>query len=41
MSHKFPVNNFEWVEDISQFNEDLVKIYNIESDDGYFLEVDV
>ena len=31
MSQKFPV----------KFNEDFIKIYNEESDKGYFLEVDV
>ena len=41
MSQKLPVNNFEWVEDTSQFNEDFIKNYNIESDERYFLEVDV
>ena len=41
MSQKFSVNNFEWIEDTFQFNEDLVKAYNEESDKGYFLEVDV
>ena len=41
MSQKLPVNNFEWIKDTSQFNEDFIKIYNEESDEGYFLEVDV
>ena len=41
MSQKLPVNKFEWIEDISQFNEDFIKNYNEESDEGYFLEVDV
>ena len=41
MSQKLPVNNFEWTEEISQFNEDLIKNYNDENDEGYFLEVDV
>ena len=41
MSQKLPVNNFEWIEDTSQFNEDFIKNYNEESDKGYFLEVDV
>ena len=36
MLQKLPVNNFDWVEDTSQF-----KYYNEESDEGYFLEVDV
>ena len=38
---KLPVNNFEWIEYTSQFNEDLIKNYNEESDEGYFIEVDV
>ena len=38
---KLPVNNFEWITDTSQFNEDFLKNYNEESDEGYFLEVDV
>ena len=32
MSQKFPVNNFDWIKDISQFNEDFIKNYNEESD---------
>ena len=30
-----------WIEDTSQFNEDLIKNYSEESDEGYFLEVDL
>ena len=41
MSQKLPQNNFEWIEDTSQFNEDFIKSYNEESDKGYFLKVDV
>ena len=41
MSQKFPLNNFEWIKDTSQFNEDFIKSYTEESDEGYFLEVDV
>ena len=41
MSQKLPVNNFEWIKDTSQFNEDFIKNYNQESDEGYFLKVDV
>ena len=41
MLQKPPVNNFEWIKDTSQFNEDFIKNYNEESDEGYFLEVDV
>ena len=39
-SQKLPVNNFEWIKD-TQFNEDFIKNHNQESDEGYFLEVDV
>ena len=38
---KFPVNNFQWIKDTSQFNEDFIKHYNEESGEGYFLVVDV
>ena len=41
MSRKPPVNNFEWIIDTSQFNEDFKKSYYEESDKGYFLKVDV
>ena len=41
ISQKFPVNNFGSIEDTSQFNEDFIKNYNEESDEGYFLEVHV
>ena len=41
MSQKLPVNGFKWVEDISDFNENFIKSYNDESDEGYFLEADI
>ena len=41
MSQKLPVNKFEWIEDASKFNEDFIKIYNDESGEEYFFEVDV
>ena len=41
MSQKLPVNNFEWIKDTVQFNEDFIKSCNEESDEGYFLKVDV
>ena len=37
MSQTLSVNNFKWVEDIYEFDES----YNEESDEGYFLEVDI
>ena len=41
MSQRLPVNKFEWIKDTSQFNEDFIKNYNEDSDEKYFLEVDV
>ena len=40
-SQKFLVNNFEWIYDTSEFNEDFIKDYNEESDEGHFQEVDI
>ena len=40
MSQKLPVNTFEWIQETSQLNEDFIKNYNQEIDEGYFLEVD-
>ena len=41
MSQKLLVNNFEWIKDTSQVNDNFIKNYNEETDEGYFLEVDV
>ena len=42
MSQKLPVNGFMWYNDyLSDFNEDFMKNYNENSDEGYFLEVDI
>ena len=41
MSKKFSVNRFEWVKETSNFNEGFTESYNEESDEGYFLEIDV
>ena len=41
MSQKVSVNDFKWVEDTSKFNEDFIKYHNNESDEEYFLGVDV
>ena len=41
MLRKLTVDNFGWVEDTSQFNEDFIKNYTEESDEGYFFEVNV
>ena len=41
MPQKLPVNNFQWIEDTSQFNKDFIKNYNEESDERYFLKLDI
>ena len=41
MPQKLLVNNFEWIEDTSQFNENFIKDYNEENDKWYLLEVDL
>ena len=41
MLQKLPVSKFEWIEDTSQFNEDFIKNYYEQSNEVYFLEVDV
>ena len=39
MLEKLLVKSFEWIKDTSHLNEDFIKNYNEESDEGYFLEV--
>ena len=34
-------SNFDWIKDTCQLKKDFIKNYNEESDEGYFLEVDV
>ena len=41
MLQNIPVNNFEWIKNTPQFNEDFIKTYNEERDEGYFFEVAV
>ena len=41
MSQNFPVKKFGWIGDTSKFNEDFIKNYNEESNEEYFLKVDV
>ena len=38
---KLPVNGFKWVEDLSQFNEGFIKMFDENSNNGYFIEVDL
>ena len=41
MSERFPVNYFGLIKDTFQFDLEFIKNCNEESDEGYFLEVDV
>ena len=41
MSWKYLANGFQWVEVLSQFNEDFINDYDENSDEGSFLEGDV
>ena len=41
MSQKLPVNKFEWIEYTSQINEDLMKSYTEESDEGLQLMINI
>ena len=35
MSQKLPANGFEWVKNLSTFNEDFIKNYDEDSDTGF------
>ena len=41
MLQKLPVDGLKWVENTSQYNKDFVELYNEDSDERYFFEVDV
>ena len=43
MRKKLPVRNFKWLDEneISKFNEELIKEYDEDSDTGYIFEVDI
>ena len=41
MSKKLPFYGFEWINDLSEFNEDIIKNYDENGDVGYFFEVDI
>ena len=38
---KLTVNQFKWIEDACPFNEDFTESYNEESDEEYFIKVDI
>ena len=41
MSQKLPVNVFKWKKNVFKFDKDFIKNYDVDSDKGYILEVDV
>ena len=41
MTEKLPVKGFRWMEDISNIDEDFVKVYNKNDNKDYILDVDV
>ena len=41
MFKKLPVNDFKWVKETSQFNENFIKNYNDDSDERCFLKDNV
>ena len=41
MPEKLPVDGFEWVEDISEIDENFIKNYDEDSNVGYFTEADI
>ena len=41
MLQKLPLDGFKWVENTSEFDKDSIKKDNEDSDEGYFLEIDV
>ena len=41
MLQKLLLNNFKSIEETSQFNDNFIKNYKEESDEGYYLDVNV
>ena len=41
ISKTLPLSGFKWVENTSQVNKAFIEKYNKDSDENYFLEVDV
>ena len=41
MSQRLPVNGFEWMEQLSEFDELFIEKYDENNDKGYILQVDV
>ena len=41
ISEKLPVNDFKWVKVFSEYNKIFIRSHNEESDEKYFIEVDI
>ena len=41
MPQKLPVNDFKWMKNAFKFDEDFIRNYDLDSDKGYILKVDV
>ena len=41
ISQKLSVNGFKWIKNVYKFDLDFIKNYDVDSDKGYILEVDV
>ena len=41
MSENFPVDGFEWVDDISGIDENFIRNYDEDSNVGYFIKADI
>ena len=41
MSEKLPVDGFEWVDDISEIDENFIKNYDEDSNVGYFIKANI
>ena len=41
MSEKLPVDDFEWVDDISEIDENFIKNYDEDSNVGYFIKAGI
>ena len=41
MSQKLQVNGFKWIKNVTEIDENFIKIYNEDSFKGYIFEVDV
>ena len=38
---KLPIDSFKWIDDLKRFTSEFIKSYDIDSDTGYLLEVDI